>query len=979
MPAVRTRPSLSPQQIAAVEHVHGPMLVRAGAGTGKTTVMVERIYRLVEERVARPEQIAAVTFTLEAAAEIRKRVQDALGKPGEKVVIGTFHQLAFDIVCRNGGSFEVLEDFDLWVALRMLIDERRLPLRYFLRASNPGKFLGDFVKFFVRCTEALVDARRYREYVRSLADPAVSLPRVHSKKEDATIRREDVIARCEEIADVFEVTEHFLRSNGLGTFGMMMFDAVRLLEREAQVLAAERERIHHLLIDEFQDCNSAQIAFARLLTGHGERNVFAVGDPDQAIYRFRGASSAAFEEFLEIFSEAKAVTLAENQRSTSTILTCAHAIISQNPDAVSADYRRAKLISAREQREPLQPAPVEIVIARTDDKGPAEAHAREAYDVVKTIQERKRADRRLRWRDFAVIYRQHNHSALLIDELADKGVPFVVVGTDVLNVATVRDLIAILRALDTTDDISLFRLAIRPSSGIDLHWLHGRLSTVSRGTPIVNILESNPSGRALLDQLRAFRDKFDLARLPAVKVIAAAIRAFGITAPLDVLQRFTDFVEKWQRLPITPASTIASLLKYLDYFAQAGGEIKLVDAGNTNAVRLMTAHSAKGLEFEHVFVIRVASPSFPTGHREPLFEFPSALGAGGNRPSDDPKDLHDQEERRLFYVAMTRARNSLALYAKEARGKEIVPTTYLRDLTSDRTLRSLYNRREADKLIFDLAANAPSVVEKAAWLRVSYPTETPRALSASGIETYNTCPLKYRLRTEWKLSGEPSAALQFGAAMHRVLHEYHRARIAGNASAKDEVIAMFKRELAGSRMADPVQHELYERQGIAQLERFLVRTDHPAPASVVANEQSFLVQIDGVDVTGRIDRIDRLSSTGEVMIVDYKTGVPKSEEDAEESLQLSLYGIAAREQWGHTPVRLAFHNLEDDSIVSIAPDPGQAKKTRAAVVKVAQGIAEKKFEPKPGFWCGFCEYHTICPATEEELYNLPTKAAASKS
>jgi putative RecB family exonuclease len=132
-------------------------------------------------------------------------------------------------------------------------------------------------------------------------------------------------------------------------------------------------------------------------------------------------------------------------------------------------------------------------------------------------------------------------------------------------------------------------------------------------------------------------------------------------------------------------------------------------------------------------------------------------------------------------------------------------------------------------------------------------------------------------------------------------------------------------------------------------------------------------------VTGRIDRIDRLNPAGVVMIVDYKTGAPKSEEDAEESLQLSLYAIAARQQWGHTPVRLAFHNLEDDSIVSTAPDLGQEKKTRTAVASVAKGIAEKKFEPKPSFSCRFCEYQTICPATEEEIYNLPTKAAAGKN
>jgi putative RecB family exonuclease len=193
------------------------------------------------------------------------------------------------------------------------------------------------------------------------------------------------------------------------------------------------------------------------------------------------------------------------------------------------------------------------------------------------------------------------------------------------------------------------------------------------------------------------------------------------------------------------------------------------------------------------------------------------------------------------------------------------------------------------------------------------------------------------------------------------------------------VVAMFKRELAAARIADRVQHELYEQQGVAQLERFVARNDQPAPESIVGAEQGFTVTIDGVEVSGRIDRIDRVGPDGQVVIVDYKTGAPKSEEDAEESLQLSLYAIAVRQQWGHTPVRLAFHNLEDDSIVSTSPDVGQAKETLSILQRVAKGIAEKKFEPKIGFHCRFCEYQTICPATEETLYNLPPKAAANKN
>jgi RecB family exonuclease len=222
--------------------------------------------------------------------------------------------------------------------------------------------------------------------------------------------------------------------------------------------------------------------------------------------------------------------------------------------------------------------------------------------------------------------------------------------------------------------------------------------------------------------------------------------------------------------------------------------------------------------------------------------------------------------------------------------------------------------------------------------------------------------------------------MQFGAAMHRVLHEHFRSLSVGRRYSEPELIEIFRNELTSARLVDPVQHELYEKQGIEQLRRFLKRTDLPTDSSVIGTEQRFSITVEGTEVVGRIDRIDRIGGpdSRQVAIVDYKTGSPRSEDDAAKGLQLSVYALAAARQWGFEPARLAFHNLEDDTIVSAEPESGRLKEAEVKIARAAAGIAAGEFEPKPSpFTCKRCQYQAICPATEETLYVIRSAAKAS--
>ena len=333
------------EQRQAIEHIHGPMLVVAGAGTGKTTVLARRIAHLIQSNAARADEILAVTYTRNSAAELIDRVgailyprQQASLYPeidrqrGARKLLSsglqahTFHGYCYKLLHDAGTTFELLDDKDLFVLLRRRIGDMKL--QHYIKAAAPGKFLEDLLKFFSSCHDELRTPDDYDDYVAKLERRELPLPRMAKRKDAAAMPDDEVLARCREVARAFRFAEELLKQEGLGTFGHIMTRAVDLLARRKPVLERAQRRARFILIDEFQDSNLAQIRLASLLAGE-EANVFAVGDPDQAIYQFRGATSGAFDQFLETFGpeRVRRVTMTANRRSTLPILRCAYLAI----------------------------------------------------------------------------------------------------------------------------------------------------------------------------------------------------------------------------------------------------------------------------------------------------------------------------------------------------------------------------------------------------------------------------------------------------------------------------------------------------------------------------------------------------------------------------------------------------------------------------------------------------------------------------
>jgi DNA helicase-2/ATP-dependent DNA helicase PcrA len=965
------------RQRQAIEHLHGPMLVVAGAGTGKTTVLTRRIAQLIHEKHARPDEILAVTYTENATREMRERVGAELhGTDISGLRVETFHAYCNNLLIRCNQNFGVLDEKDLWIYLRKRI--RDLRLNYFVRAANLGKFLDDLLDFMRRCQDELVGPEKYAEYVARLERGELPVPRVARSKESETLSDEEVLGRCREIANVFVKVEAMLREENLGSFGHMITRAHELLEQDAGLLAQERKRARFILIDEFQDANFAQVKVLKMLAGE-ERNIFAVGDPDQAIYRFRGASSAAFALFQHNFPGARLVSLEQNRRSTTPILNCAYALISKNPSILvtgehEGSYRRAPLTSAREQEalgrgQEFPSAPVDVVVLSGKDA--------ECFDLVTTLRKIK-GKLRCKWSDFAVLYRQHLHRDELAMELAQQGVPFSIENMDVMDTPETRDLFACLGAIvSPRDGAGLFRVAALPQFAIDPEKLRAALGAIKKNdadASIASVLAEIEGGPAVLEALQAARDEIAQRNAKSHAALELIARHFQLNRNALPLVTILDFIGKWEEKPkaITRTGEVAELLEYLEYFREARGTISL-PSRNDDAVHLMTPHTAKGLEFDHVFIIRASSPSFPASFKESLVEFPRELRDPDSLAHEDDKVLHGQEERRLFYVAMTRARDSLTLYAKRGTGKnDPSPPGYLRELLSDKSLTHWLRKRDALPFQTDIfgGSRAPVAPSRTtAWLSMAPASDLSARLSASAVQLYETCPLQFKLEREWRIPGEVPAAMQYGATMHRVLRAYYDSVRFQRTMTEDDLIGFFKADLAEAGLQDGYQYELYEEQGIAQLQEFLsARRQSPMP-EVLHTEEWFEMKVSGVTVVGRIDRIDKLEA-GKVAIIDYKSGKPQDQEDADESLQLSIYAIAAREKWGYEADQIAFYNLATNSQVTTRRSDIELQDAKARVEEVAHRVAVGKFEPKPGFHCTFCAYRSLCPATEKRIYSI---------
>ncbi|OLB35020.1 MAG: hypothetical protein AUH11_16160 [Acidobacteria bacterium 13_2_20CM_57_17] len=972
---------LNDAQRRAITHGEGPLLVIAGAGTGKTRVITERIRHLLQsDETLSGENILGLTFTKKAAGEMKARVVKATGERGKAVTLATFHSFCETLLAAAEPQRVMLDEFDHWILLRRNL--RRLRLEKYRRLADPGQFLNDFVEFFSRCQDELVSGEDYQRYADGLA------ARLEAERgmldDDTFAERLETVALQQELARAYRASEELLREKNRVSFGSLITGAVGLLERDTQLREALQNKYRYILVDEFQDTNIAQLRLLELLAGSA-KNIVAVGDNDQAIYRFRGASFGSFKLFLERFAGWKEgqdstsfrVALTENYRSTPNILRVAMQVIGQN--AVSADFPKKVLSPNKPPGEKIR-----IVELATPEE--------EARWVASELERIHGAGRR--WKDFAVLYRQHAHRDDLVEELSRRKIPFVITRLSILEHPLVRDVLAYLRLIAAPyDDIACARVLAAPAWHSEAEDLVRLAERARKEKKAVYDLLQLPQGQLAFDRSHAALGElveFISSQRKTLKRSTAREILGTLTEWLEIPQRakqhdrkyvkrLAEFMKEWE--PKSETRGLPEFIEYLDYYAQAGGVVSLEDDAPPDAVQLMTVHGAKGLEFPQVFLLRVNNRAFPATERPRVFEFPVELMKEG-APAEQ---FHIQEERRLFYVALTRAEERLTITTvTEKKGK--VPV-FIEDIVMEPAIKRQDVRQMMPKLapagpedrapqhdredaqLFPAAAEPARIFSRIAdWAEEFHPpSPEPLTLSPSALSGYRTCPQRYLFGYLWSLREGPKAAMSFGAVMHTTIKRFVDQLRKGVKLPFEEVQRIFETEWNSKGFEDEYQEQEYKKDGLEQLRAFHAGMMEELPQAL-GQEKAFELPLDNdVIIKGRIDQINALGNERDVEIVDYKTGRPKKDVDAKKDLQLSLYALAVKEILELNPVRLVFHYLQDNQRQETTRDAKQLDEAQKIVQEVAGDIRAGEFRAKRGFVCRNCAYRPICPAHEETL------------
>ena len=978
-PHLRIQPpllaDLTARQRRAVTHDGGPLLIVAGAGTGKTTVITRRIAWLIAEKRALPSQILALTFTDRAALEMVERVDRLVPYGHNDAAISTFHAFGDRLLREHAleaglsDRSTVLSRAEQIILLREHLFE--LPLDRYRPLGDPTRFLSALVTLIGRLRDEDIAPAAYSAAADELHRRASETPDDESLAEEA--------ARHTELAAAYAAYEQLMRTTDRLDFGDQVGLALRLLRDHPGVLEEERARYRYLLVDEFQDTNHAQWEIVRLLAQpHG--NVTVVGDDDQSIYRFRGAALGNILGFRGAYPKATSVVLVDNYRSRQPILDAAHRLIVHNdPHRLEAREGLDKRLRARlrfDRPEP-QAGPIELLTFST---GSDEADAI-ADRIGGSIRSGRRAG------DHAILVRGNRDADPYLRALNMAHIPWRFSGTAGLyRQPEVRVLISFLRAVNDPDDsISLYDLATSEifglaASDVTLALTNARRRRSSLSVALAEAVadpERSPFALRAIEVVQRLLGSLEAHRAMSTEKSSGELLYHFISSSgwlarlahegretgeerLANVARFFEIVRRQGSL--LRDDRLPFLVAQLDTLIETGDDPSTadVDPDEGDAVHVLTYHKAKGLEFRVVFMVGLVDDRFPGRGRRDALELPDALVP----TSAHDADQHVAEERRLFYVGMTRAREELVLSSaqdyggRRSRGvsRFVAEALDLAPATPLETIRPA--------LLEQLARHQASPTAPTAPTRSPALGDRPLTLSFGQINDYLECPAKYRYGHVVRIPTPASHQMVYGRALHAAVQAFHRRQMTGATMGLDELHAALDANWESVGFLTREHEEARRAAAHEAVARFWEEQQRD-PARPTAVERDFTVAFGRDRLRGRYDRVDR-DDAGRVVITDYKSSdvrdLATANRRARESLQLSIYALAHEAEHGSLPDELALHFLESGVVGRAEPTEKRLEKAQGQLTQAASGIRGRRFEANPSAMrCGYCPFREICP------------------
>jgi len=955
---------LNPQQKEAVTHKQGPLLIIAGAGTGKTTVITRRIAYLIQEGLAKPNEILALTFTDKAAKEMEERVDILVPYGCTDIWVSTFHAFGDRILRENALVFGLKPDFKVLTSAEASVFLREhlfeFNLDYFRPLSNPTSYISSLISIFSRLRDDDISPEEYIDYVEKLKVKLIQNP------QDKEL--EEYCLQHKELAYAYKKYLNLLEQEAKLDFGNQVYLTLKLFRQHPLVLKKYQEKFKYILIDEFQDTNFSQYQIAKLLA-QLSRNITVVADDDQCIYRFRGAAYSNVLNFMQDFPDAKKISLLINYRSNQAILDCAYRLIQyNNPDRfeIKANINK-KLIALKE------------------GEGPKyfhfDTHLSETDFVAKTIKEMVEKQG-FKYNDFAILVRSNSDARGYIESLNMLGIPFRFSGNQGLyQQEEVKLCIHFLKFIAyPAESLSLFYLVSSEIYLMDMedlklcmHYAKRHNQSLYSVFKNINEIEElkilKPETFLLIERFLKDTDYYlELSRnLSAGRLLYTFLKESGYLAKLleqpslenelkiQNLARFFNIIRDFEL--VIQDSHVNKFIDYLDLLIEAGDDPTQVELEpDVDAVNILTVHKAKGLEFKVVFMVNLVMGDFPVYRRSEFIEIPEEL----IKEVLPEGDFHLEEERRLFYVGMTRAKDILYFTCADDYGTNRLrkPSQFIKEALGEDFLK--VEKKTSSDLESILRFSFPKKVTPPSSVKI--PLDDLLSLSYLQIDDYLTCPLKYKYVHILRIPIMEHHVVLYGRAMHEAVRRYLLYRINGQELTPDFLIKIFEEEFRPQGFLSKEHQESRMMVAKQALLRFYEEEQKRKKIPTYV-EKDFSFIYENNRITGRFDRIDIEPDGG--VIIDYKSSEvddqKKADERTKDSLQLKIYTLAYREIFKQDPKEVRLYFLESGIVGKARFLEKDLEKAKEKIVSASLGIRNQIFEPKPDYMsCQWCAYNSIC-------------------
>ena len=993
----------SPNQNEAINHSPSPLMIIAGAGTGKTSTLLHRIRHLILSDTIDSKNTLLLTFTEKATVEAQNTLKSIMGDRADSIFVGTFHSFCHSIMRRFGPEDrlnDVLWDKNdaLYYLINHFDDMDFIRSRVF--SENPMRTIQDsFIPFFGRVSDELLSLNKLEKKINNFDDSQDwinnNFPGIHP---DNT-KFDDIPFQLRDLVNAYSFYKKGKVDQQALDFGDMIVGCYELLNNNESILKKVRKEFKHIFIDEYQDNNYALNKIVNLIMTENP-SITVVGDEDQCIYSFRGANYYNISDFRNRYkshSEYAEITLSENRRSTQQILDIANDSISNNPN------RTPKILKCPEDdiKTGIKPLWIQATKQETFEKLPTLIHSLiNNGDAL--------------YGDIAVICRGWGNVTAVSDAMQKAAIPVDVHIEKFFDVPIVKNVlswghlvikdhkadIALYRILQqqcgeewttkffkslerTSIDDKLIHLEKLQADSTDIGFVLKSLSTLQKAHnktlkademvwQILKVLKSSPFIKDLRSEYR-YTHRLNLANAGKI---------------LDLAEKFVNK---------DPRGELNKWLRFMDIMAlDKNQSAAQPDIDNKNlAVQVMSIHQSKGLQFPIVIIPFLYSGSFPSRLIKPkvIDRLPTSWTAWGQNTDFDFRELHIQEERRVFYVGITRAENQLylfgptktqSLFTKELEKMNPQPME-IKEMDSNSEKQFSLNERQ-QQLLADLNREiAANQIDNARDILSEMENNTSMInlvtsdkksasgstlnLSSSKINTYNSCSYKYRLKYIDKVPEQKTrASSEFGLIIHAILEEYHS--LPKEKQSKDELLSLLEKYWREDSFEYRLRADEFKKQGKEVLsDYFQFISENPLNVVGVEKHFSYVMKDLNVNISGKIDRIDKVGDS--LNIIDYKTS--RKKEKAKNNIQLALYiqainnGALSDIPGSAGNAILHYLRFGDDPISSHQFSDSELEEYSEKIRKVAEGIRSKTFETKKSdFNCKNCDYKEfLCPAWEE--------------